>query len=125
MPDEPNPYLMQLYRRALQQQDPALVQLIFDASVIDKYQGAPGFALIRTDTVGRIKRQGAWALDVGIAGNGGTVHACFGDLLGLPESERDHWAQHVVALPVSENFLKMRLMGGGACIDDGEVRDWE
>lgn len=123
MADEPNPYLIQIYRRVLQGQDPALLQISFDAAVIEKYRGAAGFSLDRTDTVGRIKREGGWALDVGIADKERTVHASFQDLLGLPESERDHWAQHVVALPLSRTFLQMRLQPG-ACIDDGEVRDW-
>ena len=125
MPEPVNPYLMQLYRRAFRTQDPALVQVSFDAAVIDKYRGIPGFELIRTDTVGRVKRQGGWAIDVGIAGEGRTVHASLHDLLqALPEEEREHWAQHVVAPPLSEHFLQMRL-AAGACIDDGEVRDWE
>ncbi|MGB2695356.1 MAG: hypothetical protein WBD55_09245 [Dehalococcoidia bacterium] len=123
MADEPNPYLIPIYRRALQGQDPARLQISFDAAVIEKYRGAAGFSLDRTDTVGRIKREGGWALDVGIADEERTVHASFQDLLGLPESERDHWAQHAVALPLSRAFLQMRLQAG-ACIDDGEVRDW-
>lgn len=39
------------------------------------------------------------------------------------EDERDHWAQHVVALPTSRHFLQMRLPPSGG-IDDGEVRPW-
>ncbi len=125
MADEPNPYLMQIYRRAFLAQDPALIQVSFDATVFDRYRGAPGYSLIRTDTVGRIKREGGWTLDVGIGEEGRTVHACLHDLLHvLTEEEREHWAQHVVALPMSRNFLQMRL-AAGACIDDGEVRSWE
>jgi hypothetical protein len=42
----------------------------------------------------------------------------------LPPDERDHWAMHAVALPLSERFLQMRL-SPGSCFDDGEVRPWE
>src|SRR3990172_1651499 len=99
-----NPYLMLVYRRAFQSQDPALVQVSFDAAVLDRYRGAPGFSLIRTDTVGRIKREGGWSIDVGIGEEGRTIHACLQDVLhALPEEEREHWAQHVVSLPLSRN----------------------
>lgn len=125
MPDAPNPYLSLVYRRAFQQQDPALVQISFDIAVLDKYRGAPGVSLIRTDTVGRIKREGGWSIDVGIGEEGRTIHASLFDLMNaLPVEERDHWALHTVALPLSERFLQMRL-SPGSCIDDGEVRSWE
>lgn len=125
MSDAPNPYLSLVYRRVLQQQDPALAQVSFDIAVLDKYRGTAGVSLIRTDTVGRIKREGGWSIDLGIGEDGRTVHACLFDLMNaLPEQDRDHWAQHVVALPMSERFLQMRL-SPGSCIDDGEVRPWE
>ena len=120
-----NPYLMLLYRRAFQSQDPALVQVCFDIAVLEKYRGAAGFSLIRTDTVGRVKREGGWAIDVGIGEEGRTIHTSLGDVLhNLPETERAHWAQHVVTLPLSQPFLQMRLQPG-SCFDDGEVRSWE
>ena len=120
-----NPYLALIYRRAFGSQDPALVQVSFDIAVLDKYRCAPGFSLIRTDTVGRIKREGGWTIDVGIGEEGRTIHACLHDLLhALPDEEREHWAQHVATLPMSRNFLQMRL-AAGSCIDDGEVRHWE
>jgi hypothetical protein len=123
MNDEPNPFLLLIARRAFASGDPALLQVSFDAAVLDKYRGAPGYELIRTDTVGRVKRAGGWTIDLGIAG--GTVHACLQDLLhALPEEEREHWAQHVTALPMSRHFLQMRLTPS-ACIDDGEVRPWD
>ena len=117
-----NPYLTQLYRRAFGSQDPALLQVTFDAAVIDRYRSAPGFELIRTDSAGRISKQGGWSIDVGIAGD--TVHASVRDVMdALPEAERDHWAQHAVALPMSQRFLQMRL-APASCFDDGEVRAW-
>jgi hypothetical protein len=126
MTDDALPYLRQLYKRALRTQDPALIQVPFDAAVVDKYRGAPGFELIRTDTIGRVKRAGGWAIDVGLAADGRTLHASLGDLLNaLPEEEREHWAQHVLPLPgMSRFFLQARLAPGG-CMDDGEVRPWD
>ena len=124
MAEEANPFLMQLYRRAFKSQDPALVQVSFHVAVLDRYRAA-AYSLIRTDTVGRIKREGGWTLDVGIGEEGRTIHASLQDLLqALSDEERDHWAQHVAALPMSRHFLQMRLVAG-ACIDDGEVRPWE
>ena len=123
MADEANPYLMTAYRRAFVGQDPALIQVSFDGAVLARYREGAGYSLSRTDTVGRIKREGGWTLDVGIEGR--TIHACLGDLFHvLPEQEREHWAQHVVALPISSRFVQMR-MAPGSCFDDGELRDWE
>ena len=38
--------------------------------------------------------------------------------------ERDHWAEHLVTLATSRNFLTMRLIPG-SCIDDGDLRAWD
>jgi hypothetical protein len=125
MPDEAAPYLRLLYRRALASQDPLPAQVSFDAAVLEKYRGQPGYSLIRSNTVGRVKREGGWSIDVGIGEEGRTVHAALGDLMhNLPEPEREHWAQHAVALPMSQMYLQMRL-SPGSCFDDGEIRLWE
>jgi hypothetical protein len=114
---------MLAYRRALSSQDPALVQISFDPRVLDKYRSSAAFTLIRSETAGRISKEGGWTIDVGIADE--TIHASLKDVLdNLPDEEREHWAMHVVALPLSEKFLQMRL-SPGACIDDGEARPWE
>jgi hypothetical protein len=123
MPDEAALYLRLLYRRALAAQDPLPAQLSFDAAVLDKYRGQAGYSLIRSNTVGRVKREGGWSIDVGIAD--GSIHASLRDLMNnLPEAEREHWAAHVVALPMSDAFLQMQLQPS-SCFDDGEVRPWE
>lgn len=117
-------YLRLLYRRALASQDPASAQVSFDIAVLDKYRRQAGVSLMRSNTVGRIKREGGWSIDVGIAGDG-SVHAALGDVMhNLPDAEREHWAQHVVALPMSEMYLKMRLQPG-SCFDDGDTRPWQ
>ena len=125
MPSDAELYLRLLYRRAFATQDPASAQVSFDAAVLKKYSGQAGYSLIRSETVGRVKREGGWSIDVGIGDHGRTVHAALGDLIHkLPEPEREHWAQHAVALPMSRMYLQMRL-SPGSCFDDGEVRAWD
>lgn len=111
-------------RRALASGDPSGLPLHFETAVLDRYRGAPGFSLIRTNTVGRIKKEGGWTLDFGIAPDEALVHVSIADLLALPDEERAHWSSFATALPSSRMFLQMRL-APGACYDDGEVRTWE
>lgn len=107
---------------------PGLAQVWFDAAVLDRYRGLPGYAIQRTDTVGRV-RCGTWRLDFGIAGAGAdgsaaVIHASIGDLAErVPEPERAHWAAHALLPAASTNFLMMQATRG-ACIDDGDTRDW-
>ena len=118
-------YLKLVTRRALSDGDPTLVQVAFDVAVLDRYRGSATHSVIRTDTVGRVKKEGGWTLDFGIAPGEASVHVCWGALTSvLPDTERDHWAMHAVPLAaVSEMFLKMQL-SPGACHDDGDVRTW-
>ena len=108
---------------------PGVAQVWFHAQVLDRYREMPGYVIQRTNTVGRI-RGGAWRLDFGIAdghpaATGVTViHASIGDLAErLPESERAHWAAHAWFPVASTNYLLMQATKG-ACIDDGDTRDW-
>jgi hypothetical protein len=110
-------------RRALAAGDAAALQLHFDVGVLQRYIGAPGFSIIRTNTVGRVRKEGGWALDFGIAPDEKALHASFGEIARLPEDERAHWASCALAGPSSRMFLQMRL-APGACYDDGEVRSW-
>jgi len=138
----PDPYVLLLYRRVLTGPSPLLAQISFDVAVLERYLGRPGVTLKRSDSMGRLQKQGGWSLDFGIASPGGaiplrgspgpgglgiegpTVHLSLGDLLErLPPEEREHWVEHVAAPPLSQTYLKARL-SPGACIDDGEVRDW-
>jgi hypothetical protein len=111
-------------RRMLAADNLANLPLHFDAAVLDRYRGAGGYSMIRTNTVGRIKREGAWAIDVGIAPGEDMVHVFAGDLRSLPAEEREHWASFAVAPPSSKMFLQMRLQPS-ACHDDGEPRPWQ
>jgi hypothetical protein len=121
--DEETAVLRVVVRRMLAGEELANLPLHFEAGVIDRYREAPGFSLIRTNTVGRVKKEGGWVLDVGIAPAEDLVHVFAGDLLRLPVEEREHWASFAVALPSSKMFLQMRL-APGACHDDGEPRKW-
>lgn len=118
-------YLKLVYRRALTQRDPALLQVAFAAEVLDRYRANAAYSIIRTDTVGRVKKQGGWTLDFGIAPGEATIHAAWSAIAqALPDEELPYWASHAIAsLSVSEMFLKMQL-SPGACHDDGEVRMW-
>lgn len=118
-------YLRLLTRRALTQNDPALLQVSFEAAVLDRYREGTAFSVIRTDTVGRVKKQGGWSIDFGIVPGDATIHTAWQALaMSLPDAEREHWAEHTAAtLDLSQMFLKMQLTPS-ACHDDGEVRDW-
>ena len=111
-------------RRALTAGDPDQVTLHFEAGVLDKYRDASGFSIIRTNTVGRVRKEGSWSLDFGISPEEDMVHVTFGQMLTLPEPEREHFAAHACLLPASTMFLQMR-MTPGSCFDDGEVRSWD
>jgi len=120
MPD----FLRVLTRRALTNRDPALLQLAFDIAVIDRYRGQAAYQLIRTNTAARVKKQGGWSLDFGIGEGDAFVHASWAQLAqNLPDDEREHWAAHAIALPLSESFLRMQL-SPGSCFDDGDARTW-
>jgi hypothetical protein len=116
---------MLVARRALASGDPALVQLSFGAAVLDRYREQPSYQVIRTNTAGRVRKQGGWSIDVGIAPDEQTIHASWQALAhALPEAERDHWAMHAApASGISDNFLRMQL-APGSCFDDGDVRTW-
>jgi len=96
----------------------------FDQRVLDRYRAQPGWRVMRTNTVGRVKSPEGWSLDFGIAGGDGIVHTSLVDLTQrLPATERQHWAQHLITPAVSLAFVTMRL-APGSCIDDGDLRDW-
>jgi hypothetical protein len=104
--------------------DLGAAQVWFEQRVLDRYRGQPGFRVIRTDTVGRLRAPAGWSLDFGIADDARLIHAAAADLAQrLPATDRQHWVNYLVTPPVSRNFLTMRL-GVGACLDDGEVREW-
>ena len=96
----------------------------FDQHVLDRYRAPPGWRVMRTNSVGRIRSPEGWSLDFGIEPDDQLVHTSASELSQrLPAPERQHWAQHVVTPAASRNFLTMRL-APGSCIDDGELREW-
>jgi hypothetical protein len=111
-------------RRALAHHDPKLLQLHFEPDVLNRYRGAAGYSVIRTNTVGRVRKEGGWSLDFGISPDDRSIHASWGDLTSLPSEELEHWAASAVPRASSRIFIAMRL-SPGACLDDGEVRAWE
>lgn len=113
-----------LVRRALANDDLSNLQLHFEAAVLDRYRQRNGYSVIRTNSVGRVRKQGGWSLDFGIAGGDSLIHISQADVAKLPPEEREHWASHGVSLPSSRMFLQMRL-APGSCFDDGDVRAWE
>ena len=118
-----HPQLVALAMRVLGG-DLGAAHLWFDQHVLDRYRGQPGWRVMRTNSVGRVRSPEGWALDFGIGEGEGVVHASLNDLTQrLPTTERQHWAAHLLTLPVSRNFLTMRL-APGSCIDDGDLRDW-
>ena len=110
-------------RRALAAQDPSKLQVHFEVAVLDKYRETAGFSLLRSNTVGRLKKEGGWTIDFGISPDELQIHASIGDLLNLPEADREHWSHHATMLPSSRMFLQMRL-SPAACHDDGDTRKW-
>lgn len=123
MTDATNPWTRVIYSRAFTRADPALVQIRFQAAVLNRYRER-GLEIKRTNTVGRVKKRGGWSLDFGIGEGDRTIHTGLGALLqNLPEQELEHWADHVAQSDLSENFCKMGLHPG-SCIEDGDLRDW-
>lgn len=113
--------VLSLYRRALAG-SVEHIHLFFAADVLDRYRARTGFTVQRTDTAGRLKRTGSWTLEFGIAPGDTLIHIPAGDLASaLPDSEREHWLEHLVHLPHSANYLRMQ---SGSCSDDGETRSW-
>lgn len=99
------------------------LQLFFKSSVLDKYRKDSGYKIIRTDSSGRISKQGSWSLDFGISGDDELIHFPVERWNNrLPEAEQAHWLESLVTLPVSDNFIKGIVRPG--CLDDGSIRNW-
>jgi len=104
--------------------DLGAAHLWFDQHVLDRYRDLPGWRVMRTNTVARLRSPEGWSLDFGIAEGEELIHTTVSEVSQrLPQTERQHWAQHVVTPAVSRNFVTMRL-APGSCIDDGDLRDW-
>jgi hypothetical protein len=112
-------------QRALRGSDPALLQVSFDASALQRYRDDAACQVMRTDTVGRVRKPGAFTFDFGIAPDEKTLHASWQALItALPDAEREHWALHATpASGYSDMFLRMAL-SPSSCFDDGDLRPW-
>jgi hypothetical protein len=102
---ERDPILQDLARRVLETGKFDLVQIWFESAVLDRYRGDPDSRILRTDA------------------DDALIHMPVATARGIPEGHRAHWLEHVVGLPAGGNFLRM-AMTPGACIDDGQARDW-
>ena len=110
--------------RAVASNDAAALPLHLSARVLDRYTARAENKLLRTDTVGRLIQPGCPVIDFGIIAGDEAIHLRFADLVQLvPEAERDHWLDHLLAPELSRTLLQMQL-SPGACHDDGELRDW-
>jgi hypothetical protein len=112
-------------QRALQRSDPALLQVGFAVAVLDRYRADPSCQVMRTDTVGRVRKQGGFSIDFGISPGEAVIHASWQALVtALPEAERQHWASHTAPLNTySDMFLRMQI-SPSSCFDDGDLRSW-
>jgi hypothetical protein len=118
-------FLRVTQQRALKSGDPGLVQVGFEAGVLERYRGDAACQVMRTNTVGRVRKQGGFSIDFGISPDEGTIHASWHALMhALPESEREHWAAHAAPPSgYSDMFLRMQL-SPSSCFDDGDLRPW-
>ena len=109
--------------RAVSTSDASALPVHFSVSVLSRYIDR-GAKILRTDTVGRLLQPGKAVIDFGIVEDDTVIHLRFGDIGSLiPESEREHWLDHLVAPATSRPYLQMTLQPG-ACHDDGELRQW-
>lgn len=115
--------LMDLTARALEAGKPDLIQVWFERSVLDRYREEPDSKILRSDSAGRLRGSGGWLVNFGIAPGDEFIHLSLGSLATIPEGHRAHWLEHLVALPVGENFLRMTV-NPAACIEDGDSRPW-
>ena len=110
--------------RAVGSGDGGALPLRFSVGVLERYLERPGNRILRSDTIGRLLRPGKPALDFGIVADEREIHIRFADLVQLvPDDEREHWLDYLVAPQLSRTLLKMQLTPG-ACHDDGPLRDW-
>ena len=109
--------------RAVNSGDASTLPIHFAASVLNRYIDG-GAKILRTNTVGRLLQPGKAVIDFGIVEDDTIIHLRFGDIAALiPESERAHWLDSLVAPRASRPYLQMTLQPG-ACHDDGELREW-
>ena len=109
--------------RAVNSGDGSTLPIHFSASVLNRYVDS-GAKILRTNTVGRLMQPGKAVIDFGIVEDDTVIHLRFGDIGSLiPESERSHWLDHLVAPSASRPYLQMTLQPG-ACHDDGDLREW-
>lgn len=97
-----------LFGAMTQKKQPELAQLFFRSEVLNRYRETEGYRIIRTDTSGRVSKPGGFSVDFGISGDGDAyIHIpAQAWVYKIPQNEQEHWLNHLVSLPMSENFLR-------------------
>lgn len=113
-----------LFTDVLQGEKIGKMQLFFHPDVLNRYRENDNYAIIRTDTSGRLSKKGGWSLDFGISGEDDRlIHTAVESFSGrIPKPEHEHWLAHLVSLPISANYIKGLIRPG--CLDDGPIRKW-
>ena len=81
--DKVDPQRVALYLRVLGG-DLGAAQLWFDPRVVERYRARPGWRVMRTDTVGRVRSPEGWSLDSA----GGTSTLATGSAAGATGERR-------------------------------------
>lgn len=116
------PVIKQLFTKALKDGQIENLPVSLGASVLDSYKKSD-YKIIRTDTSGRISKPGGWSLDFGISNNDTIIQTTAESFVHrIPNHEKVHWLNHLITIPVSQNFAKGVVRPG--CLDDGEIRNW-
>src|SRR5688572_29049194 len=79
MPEDSDFVYRVLTRRPLASADASTLQLHFALAVLDRYRDASGYSLIRSNSVGRLRKEGDWSIDFGISPDEALLHASFQD----------------------------------------------
>ena len=94
--------------------------------MLDRYRESSAYQVMRTDTVGRVKKQGGWSIDFGIAPgerDDPRIVAGADDCAAGRRAGALGVACGAAQFEPSEMFLRMQL-SPGSCFDDGDLRDW-
>lgn len=116
--------VQQLYQESAEEKKPSRIQVFFDARVLDTYAKSDSYRVIRSDTMGRVSKTGGWTVDFGVCPTAAPlIHATAESVFQhIPDSERSHWLDYMVTIPVSQNYIRGLIRA--SCLDDGEIREW-
>lgn len=119
-----NIFIRTLYQRAIVGGRPGSLPLWVAPEVLERYVGQAGVQMVRTDSAGRLKVPGLFALEFGIPPGGGPLQVSVESMQRLPQEHLKHFLDHLVAPQMNVRFCQMQLQPG-SCFDDGEIRPYE